>query len=148
MVSEGNIQGWFVLIFVSVGANPHPFNRLVEKMDELVRNGEVKEEVILQVGMTPYQPMYVKKCKKFWSIKEYESILKKCNLIISHAGLGNVMAAREHKKPIIVVPRQKRFSEHIDDHQLELSHYLEKNKRCFAVYDIDKLKDKIKIAER
>lgn len=136
------------MIFVSVGANPHPFDRLVKKIDEMVGNGKIKEEVVLQIGTTSYKPKYIKKVKKFWDVKEHEEILRKCSLIISHGGLGNIIDAHRHRKPIIIVPRQRKFNEHIDDHQSEIARYLGKKKVCYVVYDLKDLEKKIKKAKK
>ena len=35
------------MIFVTVGTHEQPFNRLVQKVDELKRNGIIKEDVII-----------------------------------------------------------------------------------------------------
>ncbi|MBT8990350.1 glycosyltransferase, partial [Lactobacillus delbrueckii subsp. bulgaricus] len=36
------------MIFVTVGTHEQPFNRLIEKIDELVANGDIKEKVVIQ----------------------------------------------------------------------------------------------------
>jgi beta-1,4-N-acetylglucosaminyltransferase len=137
------------MIFVTLGANPHPFTRLAKKMDEMVGNGEIKEEIIMQLGTTSYKLANIKKFRRFYNTgAEYERILNDCSLIISHAGLGNIMKAQKYRKPIIVVPRQKKYNEHIDDHQSEIARYMEKRGMCIAVYDLKNLKEKIIEARR
>jgi len=131
-------------IFVSVGANPHPFDRLVKKIDDMVGSGELKEEVVLQIGTTKYVPQHIKRVKVFWGPGEYEEILKSCSLMISHAGLGNAMLARDYRKPLILVPRLTEYGEHIDNHQVQIAKYLESRGFCRAVYDIDKLPEAIR----
>lgn len=147
MVPEGDIQRRFILmIFVSVGANPHPFNRLVKKVDDMVGSGELKEEVVLQTGATKYAPKYISRVKPFWGPSEYEEILKNCSVIISHAGLGNAMLARDYGKPLILVPRLKEYGEHIDNHQVQIAQYLESNGMCQVVKDVNKLAEAIRRA--
>ncbi len=139
------------MIFVTLGANPHPFTRLAKKMDEMFGSGEIKEDVIMQLGTTPYKPAHIKNYKKFFETGaggEHEKILRNCSIIISHAGLGNIMQARKFKKPIIVVPRRKKYGEHIDDHQSEIAKYMEKRGMCVAVYDLKSLKEKIQEAKK
>lgn len=137
------------MIFVTLGANPHPFMRLATKIDEMVGGGEIREDVIMQLGTTPYKPVHIKRFKKFYKINdEYEKILRDCSLIISHAGLGNIMTAQKYMKPIIVVPRQKKYNEHIDDHQSEIARLMERRGMCIAVYNLDNLKEKIDEAKR
>ena len=43
------------MIFVTVGTHEQPFNRLIEKMDELVEKGEIKEKVVPQYGFSTYE---------------------------------------------------------------------------------------------
>jgi len=132
------------LIFVSVGANPHPFDRLIKEVDRLVSEKKIKDEFIVQLGNTNYYSKNIKKVKKFWKENEYKKILRSCNLIITHAGLGNVMVGMEHNKPLIVVPRRKEFGEHVDNHQMEMAKYIEKSESCLVIHDINDLESSIK----
>lgn len=47
-----------------------------------------------------------------------------------------------------MVPRLKRFGEHVNDHQLDLIDMLEKEGRIIAVYDLEKLEETIVRARR
>ena len=49
------------------------------------------------------------------------------------------MTALVNSKPIIVVPRLKKFGEHTNDHQVNLVRIMEKEGRLLAVYDISEL---------
>ena len=49
------------MIFVTVGTHEQQFNRLLKKVDELVENGFINEEVIIQSGFSTY---IIKKCKE------------------------------------------------------------------------------------
>ena len=44
------------MIFVTVGTHEQPFNRLIKKIDDLVANGSIQEEVIMQTGFSTYKP--------------------------------------------------------------------------------------------
>ena len=35
-----------------------PFNRLIQKVDELKRDGVIKDDVIIQTGFSTYKPQY------------------------------------------------------------------------------------------
>lgn len=52
------------MIFVTVGTHEQPFNRLIQKVDKLKRDGVIKDDVIIQTGFST--------CKE----KEFEGI---CN---------------------------------------------------------------------
>jgi UDP-N-acetylglucosamine transferase subunit ALG13 len=51
-------------------------------------------------------------------------------------------------KPLIVVPRLKKFKEHTDDHQLQIVQELERQKKIIAVYDVKNLGSAIKKAKK
>ena len=38
------------MIFVTVGTHEQPFNRLIQKIDELKKDGIINEDVIIQTG--------------------------------------------------------------------------------------------------
>ena len=39
------------MIFVTVGTHEQPFNRLIQKVDELKRDGIIKDNVIIQQAL-------------------------------------------------------------------------------------------------
>lgn len=46
------------MIFVTVGTHEQPFNRLIQKVDELKRDGIIKDDVTIQTGFSTYEPKY------------------------------------------------------------------------------------------
>jgi beta-1,4-N-acetylglucosaminyltransferase len=125
------------MIFVTVGLHYQGFDRLIMKMDALA--GMIDEEVVMQIGSTKYKP---ENAKYFDFVDNDEDILrlfKEARIIISHAGAGTLLNALNFRKPIIVVPRQKVFGEHVDDQQLELTKVLSEDGRVIPVYDIEDL---------
>jgi UDP-N-acetylglucosamine transferase subunit ALG13 len=117
------------LIFVTVGSM-FPFDRLIRTIDELVRDGVIHDPVEAQIGDGSYEPKHVP-FDRFLSKPDYETKLKRAEMIIAHAGAGTIALALEHHKPLLVLPRQKKFAEHVNDHQIptarkfaELEHVL------------------------
>jgi UDP-N-acetylglucosamine transferase subunit ALG13 len=126
------------MIFTTVGTHTQPFDRLLKKIDELVEKGIIKEKIIAQVGYSTYKP----KNYEYFTFTSEEKILelnKKARLIITHAGVGSIITALWFGKPIIVVPRLKKFNEHINDHQIQIAKAFEKEKKVLACYDIANL---------
>lgn len=133
------------MIFITVGTHNQGFERLVKKMDEIA--GKIDEEVVMQIGFTDYEPKNAK-WFKFVDIDEIMDFYKNADVIISHAGAGTLLDALSFEKPVIAVPRLKKFGEHIDDQQLELAEALENKGQIMAVYQIDDLErfiDEIRI---
>jgi UDP-N-acetylglucosamine transferase subunit ALG13 len=133
------------LILVTVGTHNQGFERLIKTVDKLVREKKINEKVIIQTGNTDYIPQ---NCKwfKFTSIKNFIKICKKSTIIITHGGVGSIIIPLQLKKPTIVVPRLKKFNEHVDDHQLQIAKELEKQRKLIVVYNIKYLENAIKKA--
>lgn len=129
------------MIFVTVGNHTQTFTRLIKSVDVLVGKGVLKE-VFIQTGYSDYTPKNCK-YKDFMEYSEFQSFIKKSYLVITHGGGGVIATALINNKKVIVVPRLKKFREHTNDHQLQLTRALEKEGRIIEVYDINKLEDAI-----
>jgi len=130
------------MIFVTVGTYYLGFERLIKKMDEIA--GIIDEEIIAQIGSTKYKP---KNMTYFTFIEDENEILelyKKARIIVSHAGAGSILTIFNYTKPIIIVPRLKKFNEHIDDHQLEIAEVLKNKGKFILIYDVKNLEDALK----
>ena len=132
------------MIFVTVGTHEQQFNRLIKKVDELKRDGIINEPVFIQTGFSTYEPKYCE-WKKLIPYPEMLNKVKEARIIITHGGPASfIMPLQEHKIPI-VVPRQLKFEEHINDHQVEFAKMVEKRfNYIIDVYDIKDLSDVIK----
>lgn len=126
------------MIFVCLGSQIFQFNRLVKELDVLVKNGDIKEEIVAQIGATDYIPKYFQ-YKRFMDKEEFERYQDIADVVISHGGTGALIGASKKRKNIIAVPRLAKFGEHVDDHQLQIVKVLESEGYIRAVYDINKL---------
>jgi len=108
------------MIFVTVGTHEQPFNRLIKKVDELVGDGSITEDVFMQTGYSTYEP---KNCgwTSFLSHDEMNNYMNTSDIIISHGGPATFMYALSLGKKAIVVPRLEKFHEHVNNHQLTFS---------------------------
>jgi len=64
--------------------------------------------------------------------------------LISHAGIGSITAALEHNKSLLVMPRMKRYKEHVNDHQISTAQKFEQLGHILAAYTEDELAEKIR----
>ena len=101
------------MIFVAVGTQ-FPFDRLIRSVDEWV--ADHPEQGIAQIAGGDYQPQHLQ-WERFMPAETFNQHLQAADLIISHAGMGNIITALESQKPIIVVNRQHALGEHRNDHQ-------------------------------
>lgn len=126
------------MIFVTVGTQKFEFNRLLIKIDELIENGVIEEEVFAQIGVCSYKPKHYK-YKTFMPKDIMLEWLMKADMVVTHAGTGIVMTAVRFHKKVIAIPRLKEFGEHVDDHQFELIKVLGGAGIIEPVYEMHKL---------
>ena len=110
------------MIYVTVGTMFLDFPRLTNAMDAIAR--DTGEQVIIQTGMGNTLPQH---CEHF-AFKPREEVMeiqRNARVVVCHAGIGCVSDALRMKRPLIVVPRLKRYNEHMNDHQLELARAVE-----------------------
>ena len=127
------------MIFVTVGTHEQGFERLIEKVDDLVRDGKIKEDVVMQTGFTQYKPKYCK-WQKLFPYSEMKEMMQKARIVITHGGPASfIMALQEGKTPI-VVPRMAKYNEHVNDHQVDFSLAVnERYKNLIVVEDVENL---------
>lgn len=131
------------MIFVTVGTHEQPFNRLIEKMDELVESGKIKEKVVVQYGFSTYE---AKHCEmhQMMSFDEMQQAFKEARIVITHGGPSSFVEALQYGKVPIVVPRQLEFNEHVNNHQVDFVKLIsERMNNIIPVYDIDQLGDTV-----
>lgn len=131
------------MILVVLGTQNNDFHRLLDEVEFNIKNGNIKEEVVVQAGYTKYKS---DKMKIFdMTTKEsFEELVKKADLIITHAGVGSIEMALEQNKKVIAVSRLKKYGEHINDHQKDIESEFNKNGWLIGIDDVSKLSEALK----
>ena len=133
------------MIFVTVGTHEQPFNRLIKEVDRLKKEGIITDEVFIQTGFSTYKPQYCD-WKNIISYPEMEDHMADADIIITHGGPATFMGAIAKGKKPIVVPRQEKFGEHVNDHQLEFAIAVQNRlSTIFTVTDISELEALLKL---
>lgn len=130
------------MIFVTLGTTKYPFLRPLKEMEGVVKKGEISESVIVQAGYSDFRCDFMT-VKDFFSPDELNSHYSEANLIMTHGGTGSIMKGLELNKKVLVLPRLKKYGEHIDDHQLEVAGELEKDGHLLVWHDGEDLLEKI-----
>lgn len=133
------------MIYVTLGTQGRDFTRCLKMVEELIKNRNLKDKVIAQVGATKYQPQGVE-CFEFVNENDYQKYVQDANVIITHAGSGALFSCIKKGKKAIAVARLSEYGEMIDNHQTELVKKLsEEGYILDGTYSIvaawDKLKD-------
>lgn len=132
------------MIFVTVGTHEQPFNRLVQEIDNLKRDGVITEDVIMQTGYSTYEPKYCQ-WDKLIPYKQMIKNVEDARIVITHGGPASFIMPLQIGKTPIVVPRQKKFGEHVNDHQVEFARNVaERMGTIIPVEDTNKLGEVIK----
>ena len=100
------------MIFVTVGTHEQPFNRLIKKVDELKRDGIIKEDVLMQIGFSTYIPQYCE-YKKLIPYQDMVKNVENARIVITHGGPSSFIMPLQVGKIPVVVPRQEKFNEHV-----------------------------------
>lgn len=130
------------MIFVTLGSQKFQFNRLLKKLDEIVENGNIKDEIFAQIGYSDYKPKNYK-YKDFIDREQFKDIMAKSDIVIAHGGTGAIITAVKQGKKVIAVPRLAKYGEHVDDHQIQLVTEFESSGIISAIYDLDKLEEEL-----
>ena len=110
------------MIFVTVGTHEQQFNRLVEYMDKWAIKND--EEVVIQIGYSTYKPR-VAKWSKLFTYSEMIKYVEKARIVITHGGPSSFIMPLQIDKTPIVVPRQKKYDEHVNNHQVKFDGLLD-----------------------
>lgn len=127
------------MIFVTVGTHEQPFNRLIQKIDELKRDSVITEDVVIQTGFSTYEPKYCK-WQKLFPFQDMGKYVEQARIVITHGGPSSFIMPLQIRKIPVVVPRQSKFNEHVNDHQVLFARALkERYSNLIVVEDIEKL---------
>ncbi len=126
------------MIFVTVGSQKFPFDRLLRKLDALVEEGIISEEIFAQIGYCVYRPQHYS-YQEFLDRDEFAKRIDQCHMVITHGGTGVIINAVKKGKKVIAVPRRAKFGEHVDDHQLQLLDQFSEMQLIEACYDMEHL---------
>jgi UDP-N-acetylglucosamine transferase subunit ALG13 len=140
--AKGKIRRGADMIFVTVGNHYQSFDRLIKKVDEIAPR--LPQEIVVQKGYSRYTPQNTKYFD-FVPLKSAMEYIRKSDLVVSHAGFGTIILCKEYGVPLLIFPRRKKYSEHMNDHQIDIANVLEERKdNCiYVVYEEDHLEGKI-----
>ena len=131
------------MILVLLGTQNNSFHRLLEKMDELMQNEIITEEVVVQAGYTKYESKNMK-IFDFISKEELEKLQQKANLIITHGGVGSIIQSITKEKKVIAIPRLHEYQEHVNNHQKEIVDLFNEKEYILGIQDLEELEQALK----
>ena len=124
------------MILATVGTHEDPFNRLLDELERLVGAGVLSEPVVCQSGYSTSETEHVE-CHAQLPFPELQRLMAEARVIITHGGPASIMQALAHGVVPIVVPRQAKFGEHVDDHQCRFAEKM--SHRVLVIFEITEL---------
>lgn len=104
--------------FVTLGTiRPYQFEALVIAVESALIG---RAEVVWQLGATDYRPKFGEINAEL-SAQDFNNRVEWADTVITHAGVGTLMALIEVGADVIAVPRRAFRGEHVDDHQLQIA---------------------------
>lgn len=126
------------MILVLLGTQHNEFTRLLKKIENLITERFITEDVIVQAGFTKFKTDKMKVLDMIPK-EELNELIKKADLVITHGGVGSIITALEQGKKVIAVPRLSKFGEHVNDHQKQICEVFDKKQFLIGVQDAENL---------
>jgi len=104
------------VIFLTVGTQ-FPFDRLVRAVDDALGREVIAEEVFAQTGEGAYRPRNMRFAPTL-PRDVFAEYVRAASAMVGHAGMGTILTALEAGKPLLVMPRLRRYGEIVNDHQV------------------------------
>lgn len=116
-------------VVVTLGTEDFSFRRAVER---LVRILPKDAEVLWQIGSTDPSGLGID-ARPSVPAQELRHAISEADVVVSHAGTGSALTAFELGKSPLLLPREARYHEHVDDHQQLTARELERRGLALAV---------------
>lgn len=131
------------MIFLTVGTQ-FPFDRLLKAIDAALDENKDVEDIFAQVGDAAYCPRNFRAVA--WLDKdEFDQNFSQASAIVGHAGMGTISMALEQGKPLLVLPRLRKFGEVVNDHQMAIARKFEQLGHLLVAYEADDVAAKLRL---
>lgn len=126
------------MILVVLGTQDKSFTRLLEAVDREIEKGNIKDRVVVQAGQTKYESKNME-IFDLVSAPEFDKLMDKADLVITHGGAGTILTAIKKGKKIIAAARLEKYGEHHNDHQKQIIGEFAKQGYILELKDFNKL---------
>ena len=140
---QGRASGGDLLILVTLGTHPQPFERALD----LVAPLGADDHVVVQHGHTP--PRHGLAGFEWFELVSYDHLVELIDgaaTVVCHAGIGSIVSALARQKTPVVIPRLHRHGEHVDDHQLQITNELGARGLVVPLLDGDDVREALRRA--
>lgn len=128
------------MIFITVGTD-QPFDRMLKVIDQWAGDSD-RRDVFAQIGEGGWVPEHIPSVQ-FLEPVEFKSKFAEAKLIIGHAGMGTILSALLHGKPILVMPKKASLGEHRNEHQTATAKRMMELGNVNVAFDEAELREKL-----
>lgn len=126
--SSSLLRAFTMNVFVTAGTQ-FPFKRLDEVVSKL--SADYPDwSIVYQSGpgsdLDMLAGLSLAQVKEFFTPKEFKAYFDAADLVITHAGMGNIITCLEEGKLFVMFPRLSKYGEHRNDHQVDSAHAISK----------------------
>lgn len=114
-----------------------PFDRLIGALDAWAA-AHPNIEFFAQVGETARPPAHMPFARSL-SPAAFVAKVRAAQLVVAHAGMGSILTALEHARPILVMPRRGDLRETRNDHQVATARRFAASSRVLVAMDESEL---------
>ncbi|WP_019515190.1 glycosyltransferase [Sphingomonas sp. Mn802worker] len=101
------------MILATVGMQL-PFPRLIRALDAIAARHHLH---ILAQALEPVAGLTHLDQRTSLTPAEFDALARDCVMIVGHAGIGTMLSAAAHAKPLVLFPRVAALGEHRNEHQ-------------------------------
>ena len=131
------------MILVTLGTQDKKFARLLEAVQKQIELGIIKDRVVVQAGCTDFKSDDME-IFDLIPMEEFDKLIKECDVLITHGGVGSIIAGLKNNKKVIAAARLSEFKEHTNNHQLQIIENFSDSGYILALNNFDELGDIIK----
>lgn len=130
------------MILVTLGTQDKSFVRLLESIQKQIDLGNINDEVVVQAGYTKFKSKEMK-IFELIPMEEFDNLIKSCDILITHGGVGSIITGLKNNKKVIAAARLSKYGEHTNDHQLQIIDNFTKAGYILELNDFNKLNEVI-----
>ncbi|MCI9434339.1 MAG: hypothetical protein HFI86_03555 [Bacilli bacterium] len=131
------------MILVTLGTQDKSFTRLLEAIQKQINLGNIKERVVVQAGCTKFDSNNMEMFDLI-PMDDFDKLIEECDLLITHGGVGSIIAGLNKGKKVIAAARLKKYKEHVNDHQLQIIDNFSKKGYILKLDNFEKLDELLK----
>lgn len=126
------------MILITLGTQDKQFIRLLETVQSEIDKGNINDKVVVQAGYTKFDSNDME-IFDLIDREKFSDLISKCDVLITHGGVGSIINGLQNNKKVIVAPRLAKYDEHMNDHQLQITENFYKAGYILPLYENDDL---------